>query len=57
MHLLASTLSVGTAGAATILSHTCEIPSFKDNQIARDNHLPVQTVSVGASRRERSSGR
>ena len=30
------------AGPATVLSHKCDIPSlFKDDQIARENRLPV----------------
>ena len=42
-HLLVSTLSLGAARPATILSHTCDIPSLlKDDQLARDNRLPVR---------------
>ena len=42
-HLLASALSLRTAGPARVLSHKCDIPSLlKDDQIARDNHLPAR---------------
>ena len=39
---VANTLSLSAAGLATVLSHKCDIPSMlKDDQIARDNRLPV----------------
>ena len=41
-HLLASTLSLRTAGPATVLSHQCDILSLlKGDQTARNNHLPA----------------
>ena len=44
-HLLASTLSLRAAEQATVLSHKCDIPSLlKDDQMARDNRLPVLVV-------------
>ena len=40
--MLATTLSLRTAGLATLLSHKCDIRALlKDDHIARDNCLPV----------------
>ena len=61
-HVRASTMSLSTAGLATMLSHICDIPPLlkhdqimrdnrlKHDQILRDNRLPVQCRRV-ASRR------
>ena len=49
--MLASTLSLRAVGPATVLSHKCDILSLlKDDEIVRDNHLPVHCRHL-ASRR------
>ena len=53
-HLLASALSLRAVGLATVLSHKCAIRSLlKDDQIARNNRLPVQCQHL-ALRRHRT---
>ena len=53
-HLLASTLSLGAVGPATVLSHKCDILSLlKDDLIVRDNRLPVHCRHL-ASRQHRT---
>ena len=55
MHLLASTLSLRAVGPATVLSHKCDILSLlKDNQIMRDNRVPVHCWHL-ASRRHHTA--
>ena len=52
--LLASRLSLRAVGPATVLSHKCDtLPLLKDNQIVRDNRLPVQCRHL-ASRQHRT---
>ena len=52
-HLLASALSLRAVGPATVLSQKCDmLPVLKDDQIVRDNRLPVHCRHL-VSRRHR----
>ena len=53
--MLASALLLCEVGPATVLSHKCHMPSLlKDDQISRDNRLPVHCRHL-ASRRHRTA--
>ena len=47
--MLASTLSLCTVGPATVLSHKCDLSLLKDDQIVRDNRLPVHCRHLAAT--------
>ena len=53
--MLASTLPLCAVGPATVLSHKCDLLCLlKDDQIMRDNRLPVHCLHL-ASRRHRTA--